>query len=179
MCGQGINKKYHRRSRGSVIAELPMVLWILFMVICFPMLNLATAFFRVSFLYAGVHFASISAARSASYLAPVDGKPSAVNEAVAKLNLLKNSFAGLDVQNIKTEIVVTNNDTLAMSNYNAPLAKPADQSVNSYQIQVSATCSGQPLVVVPSPFSIAGVNAPLVFNLQAKQYCENPQGLNL
>ncbi len=178
-----MKKQVSRKSRGtrcgSVLAELPLVLWVFFMVIALPLLNLGAAFIRVSFLYAGVHLASIAAARANTFLLPIDGKPSANTEALAKLNLMKGAFSGVDVRNVRTEILITNVDTLAASTSALPLSKPADQSVNTYQIVVSAQCEGQPLLPLPTPVPIAGISAPLTFNLSARQYCENPQGLTL
>ncbi|HNH75674.1 MAG TPA: hypothetical protein PLF23_17945 [Candidatus Obscuribacter sp.] len=168
-----------RPGRGSLLAELPVVLWILFVVIAFPLLNLTAAFLRCSFLYAGIHMASFSAARAGSFLAPVDGHPSAVTEAQSKLQNAKNAFSGIDVENIKTEILITNIDTQSTVARLSPLTDPADVSVNTYQIQVSARCSASPLVPIPSPIPIAGVSAPLVFDMTARQYCENPQGLTM
>lgn len=167
-----------KRFKGSMIAELPLVLWVLFIVIIFPLIDLGTAFLRVTFLYAGVHLSSIAAARANTFLVPLDGKPSAINEANSKLTQVKSAFSGLDVQDVKTEIIITNNDTQAVSFSSVPLTKQADVAMNSYQIQVSAVCSADPLITIPLPLAVAGLNAPLVFNMNARQYCENPQGLS-
>lgn len=167
-----------KRSKGSVIAELPVVLWVLFIVIVFPLIDLATAFLRVTFLYAGVHLASISAARANTFSLPLDGKPSATDEANSKLTQIKSAFSGLNVQDVKTEILITNNDTQVLSSSSVPLTKQADVALNSYQIQVSATCSADPLITIPIPLPVAGLNTPMTFNLNARQYCENPQGLS-
>ncbi len=166
------------RCKGSMIAELPLVLWVLLIVIVFPLIDLGTAFLRVTFLYAGVHLGSIAAARANTFLVPLDGKPSAINEANSKLTQVKSAFSGLDVQDVKTEILITNNDTQAVSFSSVPLTKQADVGINSYQIQVSAVCSADPLITIPLPLAVAGLNAPLVFNMNARQYCENPQGLS-
>jgi hypothetical protein len=167
-----------KRSRGAVIAELPLVLWVLFIVIVFPLLDLCTAFLRVTFLYAGVHLASISAARANTFSLPLDDKPSAIDEATRKLTQIKSAFSGLNVENVKTEILITNNDTQAISSSSVPLTKQADVAINSYQIQVSATCSAAPLITIPIPLPVAGLNTPMTFNLSARQYSENPQGLS-
>lgn len=162
-----------------MLAELPLILWAVLMVIFFPLLDLATVFLRLSFLYGGIHFASISAGRANSFSRPIDSKPSAQGEALSKLNQMEKSFSGLSIKNINTAILVTNNDTLAVSSVSLPLAKAADQSVNSYQIEVSADCSAEPLIPIPIPFKIEGLNAPITVHLSAKQYCENPQGLTI
>jgi hypothetical protein len=119
------------------------------MVIAFPLLNLSAAFLRITFMYCGIHMASWSAARAGTFLSPIDGKPSATGEAHTKLAQVKAAFSGIDVQNIKTEILGTNVTTLATASYTAPLSKSADQSVNSYQIQVTADCYGAPFFPCP------------------------------
>lgn len=167
------------RTRGVVTAELPVVLWVVFIVIAFPLMDLATAFLRIAFLYAGVHYASISAARTGSFAAPLDGKKSATQESVAILNQIKNGFAGLSMQNITTQIVITDNSKLTVTRQAAPLASPADATVNTYQIEVVADCTAAPLFVIPLPVAVAGLNAPLTVRLCARQYCENPQGLTI
>lgn len=168
-----------RSGRASMLAELPMILWAVLMVVAFPLIDLATVFLRITFSYAGIHYASISAARANTFSNPVDGKPSAQAEALSKIKQVENSFSGLSISNIKTAILITKNDTLALSSQLVPLAIPADQSVNSYQIEVSADCSAQPLIPIPIPVKIEGLNAPITLHLSAKQYCENPQGLTI
>ncbi|CAN5240553.1 hypothetical protein BH11CYA1_BH11CYA1_04900 [soil metagenome] len=168
-----------RSRRASMLAELPMILWAVLMVIAFPLLDLTTVFLRISFLYGGIHFASISAGRANSFSRPIDGKPSAQAEALSKLSQIEKGFSGLSIKNINTAILVTHNDTLAVTSQFVPLAVPADQSVNSYQIEVSADCSADPLIPIPIPFKIEGLNAPITVHLSAKQYCENPQGLTI
>lgn len=168
-----------RSGRAAMLAELPMILWAVLMVIAFPLIDLATVFLRISFLYAGIHYASISAARANSFSVPVDGKPSAKAETASKISQVQNSFSGLAVDNINTAILITKNDTLAITSQSVPLTTPADQSVNSYQIEVSADCSAEPLIPIPIPFKVDGLNAPIKLHLSAKQYCENPQGLTI
>ena len=168
-----------RSGLASMLAELPMILWAVLMVVAFPLIDLATVFLRIPFSYAGIHYASISAARANTFSNPVDGKPSAQAEALSKIKQVENSFSGLSISNIKTAILITKNDTLALSSQLVPLAIPADQSVNSYQIEVSADCSAQPLIPIPIPVKIEGLNAPITLHLSAKQYCENPQGLTI
>lgn len=176
-----MKKKYKggRSRKAMITAELPIILWILFIGIAFPVLDLATTFLRISFLYAGVHYASISAARAGSFSAPLDGKPSAQDETASKLNQIQKLFTGLSVANVNTAIVVIKNDTLAKSSQNVPLALPADQSANTYQIEVAADCSADPLFPIPLPIKVSGLNAPLTMHIAARQYCENPQGLTL
>jgi len=161
------------------MAELPVVLWVLFVLIAFPLMDLACAFLRISFLYAGVHYASISAARTGSFSIPLDGHPSAQGEVLTKLGNITSGFSGLAVTNINTDIVIIRNDTMAVSKQAVPLTSPADQGINTYQIEVTADCSADPLVPIPIPVTVSGLNAPLTVRLSAKQYCENPQGLTL
>jgi len=172
-------RSFLRRPRAAMLAELPMILWVLLMVVAFPIIDLTTVFFRITFLYAGIHFASISAARANTFALPIDGKPSAKSEVTSKINQIQKCFSGLAVTNIDTAILITKNDTLAQSSQSAPLVVAADQSVNSYQIEVSADCSAQPLIPIPIPVRIEGLNAPITVHLSAKQYCENPQGLTI
>ncbi|MBK7838271.1 MAG: hypothetical protein IPP97_08505 [Candidatus Obscuribacter sp.] len=173
------SKTKRTRERGVVTAELPIVLWIVFIVLAFPLMDMATAVLRIAFLYAGVHFASISAARTGSFAAPLDGKRSATQESQAILNQVKNGFAGLSLQNVTTQIVITDNSKLTVTRQSAPLAVPADSTVNTYQIEVVADCSAAPLFLIPIPFAVAGLNTPLTVRLSARQYCENPQGLTI
>ena len=173
------SRSRRRSGRASMLAELPMILWAVLMVVAFPIVDLATVFLRITFSYAGVHYASISAARANSFSNPVDGKPSAKAEALSKIKQVESSFSGLTITNINTAILITRNDTLALSSQSVPLPTPADQSVNSYQIEVSADCSAQPLIPIPIPVKVEGLNAPITLHLSAKQYCENPQGLTI
>ena len=167
------------RARGTFLAEVPFVLWMFFFVLLFPIINLATMFVRLTFLYGATHSACINAARARSFLAPLNGEPTAVALAQAGANGYAAAFTGIHVDSIDTVIVVTNITTLAQTISTTPLTTPPDLNNFTYQVQVTVNGATDPFLIVPTVFgiSIAGLNQPLNLTISDRQYFENPPGL--
>jgi hypothetical protein len=166
-----------RRSNGTFIAELPFVLWVFFFVLFFPMINLATMFIRLTFLYGATHSACISAARARSFLNPINSDPTAITLAQDGANGFVAAFTGIHVLTIDTVIVITNINTLKQTISTTPLTTPPDVTNFTYQVQVTINGATDPLFQVPSFLPISGLNQPMYLTLTDRQYFENPQGL--
>jgi hypothetical protein len=166
-----------RQPAGSVIAEAPVVLWILLFVVAFPLINLTTMFIRLSFLYAATHTACIQAARAKTYQASINSAPTALSLAQSGIDAVVASFTGIHVVQHSTAIVITDITTQAQTMQTAPLTTPADVSSFVYQVQVTTNGTADPLLPIPWPVSVAGFNAPLNVTFSDRQYFENPQGL--
>jgi hypothetical protein len=170
-----------RRRTGSVLLEGPFALWILFIILFFPLVNLCTICIRSTFLWCATHDATIYAARAMSFQSSVNGQPTAADLAELEAVRTANAFSGVHITNVLTEIVVTNNQTLAQTVQSTPLATPADTSDYSYQIQVAVSGNVDPFMpYVLSWFgTVPGLTKAYPVTFLDRQYCETPQGLNI
>ncbi|CAN5434616.1 hypothetical protein BH10CYA1_BH10CYA1_37240 [soil metagenome] len=166
------------RSKSGVV-ELPFVLWIFFIGLAFPLINLMTIGLRLTFLYTATHTACLRACRAQTFLTQVEGKPSCKMMANQAVQDVTSKFTGIHVTQITTQILTTNIDNSTQSRTVSPLTKPADVSKNTYQIEVVLACSADPFLPMPLPVQIAGLSAPLQVTLSDRQYCESPDGLNI
>jgi hypothetical protein len=166
-----------RRATGTFAVELPFVLWVFFFFLFFPMVNLATTFVRITFLYAATHNACIDAARARSFLNSINGDPTAISLAQDGANIVTSEFNGIHVLNIDTVIVITNIATHAQTISTTPLSSPADVTNFTYQVQVTVNGASDPLFPIPAFLPISGLNQPLLVTISDRQYFENPQGL--
>ena len=165
--------------RKSGVVELPFVLWIFFIGLAFPLINLMTIGLRLTFLYTATHTACLRACRGQTFIVPVEGKPSCKMLAEQAVQDVTNKFTGIHVAQITTQILTTNIDSTSQSRTVSPLTKPADVSKNTYQIEVVLACSADPFLPMPLPVQIAGLSAPLHVTLSDRQYCESPDGLTI
>jgi hypothetical protein len=169
-----------RSKRGSFIVEGPIALFLFLFFFVFPFMDLATITLRTTFLYAAVHNAAWEAARARSYQKSLPGFPSAIELANTVSQKVVSSFSGIKINSVKTTIITTNIQTLKETRQSAPLATPADSSLNSYQVEVALTGSVDPLIIYNGGElgKIPGLTQPMVLTFTDRQYCENPQGLN-
>ncbi len=170
-----------RNKRGSMIAELPVVIWIIFILLFFPFLDLASVCLRTYFLYQYTQQAALEAARAPSFSRPISPDLSAVQAAQEIVNSLKTSFTGIDVKNVDTRIGWIDAQSGASQTSNTPLNPPVDSSKSIYQIEVTTTADLEPFIPnVPEIFgSIPGLTAPMRLSVRAREYCESPAGLTI
>jgi hypothetical protein len=168
-----------RRTTGSFLVEIPFVLWFFFFLLFFPMVNMATMFLRLTFLYGAAHNGCIQASRARSFQNPINGDPTAITLAQDGANSYGTAFTGIHVLNIDTVIIITNINTKVQTISTTPLVTPPDVTNFTYQTQVTITGAADPLFICPTFFGIpiAGLNQPLSVIISDRQYFENPQGL--
>jgi len=166
-----------RKNAGSVIAEAPAVLYVFFVLVVFPLIDLVTAFIRLTFIYTATHQSCIWAARARTFQTSINGDPTAEALAQAGADTAIGCFTGVTLS-VTPQIIVTDISTLKQTVYTNPLPAPADISKNTYQVQVIGVGNALPLFNIPLPVSVPGLNAPLSMTLADRQYFENPIGLN-
>jgi hypothetical protein len=81
-----INSRKNRRSKGASMAELPAVLYLLFIGLVIPLLALAAFSYRISLAYFAVRNAASQAARSPTFTAATAAATSAWNTDTAAWN---------------------------------------------------------------------------------------------
>lgn len=172
----------HRSKNGNSIAEVPAVLFLLFLCVMLPFIDLATIGLRSTFLFAATHFATIEAARAKTFFTSVTPQqPSAVALARQQASATAGSFNGVQVVNIATSILITDVNTLQQQRVSAPLAQAPDSTSNTYQIEVRVNGMIRPLVEYNCGIfgNIPGFTAPIPLTFVDRQFCENPQGLTM
>jgi hypothetical protein len=170
-----------RPKRGSVLAEAPVTLWVLFFVLFLPCMNLGAVCLRSTLLYWSVHTAAFEAARAKTFQAAVNGSPSAVQLASSQVQSVVAAFSGITVSQVSVNIVSTDVNTMTVARQSVPLSVPADASQNTYQIEVTAKGTFDPFFNFRSNLfpAIPGLTAPIPATFVDRQFCENPQGLNI
>jgi hypothetical protein len=176
---QKIRQSDNRSKRGSSIAELPVVLWLIFFVFLFPLVDVAFCGLRLTFLYAAAHNACISAARARTYQTTPDTHPTAIQLAQTGASLVINGFSGVHQDQLQTAIIVNNVNTNALTVVPGPLSTPPDTSNNTYQIQVTLNGHVDPFIPIFLPTGVPGLNQPLYLTFTEAQFFENPAGLTL
>lgn len=169
------NVSKNRRARGSTMADTPVTLWLLFLGLTFPLMDLASITMRYTFLLAAARDGAFAGSREQTYtLADAALK--------AKIAQTAASFTGITVTGVTTNIVTVNLASKAVSRTPAKLAAPANPSVNLYQIEARVAGTIQPFInmggvggILPN---VPGITAPVQTSVTCREYFENPQGLN-
>jgi competence protein ComGC len=169
-----------KHGQGSTLAEMPMVIWLIFIFLLMPMLSLATMTLRSALLNAVVQNAGAAAAKAKTFEVGTADKPSATEISRQVMTDSIKTIAGLKLTSVQTNIITTRLPAGTPVRQPTKLALPADASANVYQIETAATCQIEPLVKLSPAIcgTIPGVSAPLTVTDAARAMAENPQGLN-
>lgn len=173
-------KIVNRSRKGNFIVDTPIALFVFFFFFVFPFVDIATVTLRTTFLYAATHNAAWESARAHSYQTSLDNQPSTMQLAEAVARKTASSFSGIKINSVQTSIVATDLKTLKQTRQTARLTTPADQSLNSYQIEVAVNGDVSPLITYSNNHAltkIPGLTEPMNLTFTDRQFCENPQGL--
>lgn len=175
-------KKHTRRRRagGSVIADTPLALWVLFVLFTIPFLDLASVCLRYTFFVTASRDAAHEAARAKSFFVDLSAdQRSSVSMAQETAENVARSFSEINVTAVNTRLLITNIASGAVTIRTTPLPAPADTSSNLYEIETIVSGNINPLVTFnagPMP-GIPGLSAPVPVTVSSRELCENPQGL--
>lgn len=174
-----------RRERGSSIAELPVAIFVLLIVLLFPLLDLGTMALRSATIFEAARNAAHHAGRAKSFLQDGgDGELSATNAAVKWSTMTcQSSLAGTTVKrsDVQASIIGTPFDTKKTPVRSSNPLTTVEPETYLYQIEVSITGSVEPLVLLNKELlgSIPGLTAPLKISATFREYCEHPYGLTI
>jgi hypothetical protein len=170
-----------RTHQGSMIAEMPVALWLLFVVFIIPFIDLTTVMLRYTFVVAASRDGVHAAAKAKSYMSDLTANdPSAMSLSDKFARRTAAAFTEIIINEVRTRIVVTNLSNGRVTVLEAPLTKPADTAENLYQIETAVTAQINPLIPFETGFfeGIPGLSAPMLATVCSRELCENPQGLN-
>ena len=162
------------------MAELPLIFWLVFFFIGFPMIIFGTLGVRYVFLVNAARAAASAAAQCKSF--QVDVSPtdkSAVNISNQLVAQTVNTFTGIKLQKTTVSIVICNLSNQNITSQLTALTKPADTSANLYDVEVAVQGQIQPLFTMPGNIfgPIPGLSAPLSTTARSLAMFENTQGL--
>ena len=168
-------KRKNRKHSGTFLAELPAVLYLLFIGIAVPMLILGSMFGRAFLLYSATQDACIQAARSRSFTEAKTTMTSVFNNGVS-------SWTGLS--GTPTFSVLVKPLTASASQVKtSPLPDGSIQiSQNVYLARVVVDGQIDPLIHFSGSggwqgMKIPGLTEPYPLTMSHVSYFENPQGL--
>lgn len=167
------------RQRGSV-AELPLVMLTLFLMIAFPMINLGTTALRfVLFLHCCKQAATV-AASAYSFSVGSAAKPAAVVSGPAKVNNSVAHFPGITVQSTTVNVVSVQMDNGVITKYPSKLSAPADTGKNLYFVELTSTALIEPMTTVKLPcfMNVPGLSSNWTSKVSLREFVESPQGLD-
>lgn len=176
-----ISRRQYRPAKGSITAELPVVLWVIFVAMTIPLVAMVSFSIRYNFLVAASRDAAYTASRATTYAADVSpSELSAVHSADAAARVTASKFSEITVNSVSTNIIITRLSTGVITRQNQALAQPADTSTYVYQIETVVNGSTTPLLALEECYwnRVPGLTAPINVSIASKAYFENPQGLN-
>ncbi|MBX9567450.1 MAG: hypothetical protein K2X77_01080 [Candidatus Obscuribacterales bacterium] len=174
-----------RKASGSSIAEIPVALFVLLIVLLFPLLDLGTIALRSATIFEAARNAAHHAGRAKSFLQDGgEGELSAKSAAVKWTALTcHSSLRGTSIESsdVQATIIGTPFDTKKTPVRSASPLPGVEPETYLYQIEVSVTGSVEPLVLLNKDLlgQIPGVTAPLKISATFREFCEHPYGLTI
>lgn len=162
------------------MAELGPALFLILIIIIFPVATLGSLGLRYSFLIMTVRAAAKDAARCKQFQQDVNSyQISAKNASQQTVGRYLQTFRGITVSNNRTFIQIFNRNTQNITFSDVPL-NTIDDTNNIYNIGVQLTAQVDPLFRnSPGKWgSIPGLTAPFPVTAVAAAVAENPSGLN-
>ncbi len=176
---KAIQLRVPRISRGNSLIEIGPFLFILFLLIFFPLVTLATTGMRYLFCVNAVHRAALAASLAQTFQTNRSSTNlSAVNLAqqVAAQNI--SAFTGITLMQTNTFIIITPDNGSAQTKQSVPLTTPANTTNNVYNVEVQLVASINPWIAGTFLHAqIPGLNAPFTITTVANVVFENTQGL--
>ncbi len=172
-----------RSCEGSELAEFGPTLFIVFVMLLFPLIALGTLALRYSLFAYAARLAASAGAKCTTF--KIDANPprdcSAVNIASAIANQTVSGFSGITLSKIDCYIVTSPLGAGAVQRQTTPLAIAADTNTGSYAFEVVLRGQVSPLITNPNSwfFNIPGLSAPITTSVSADAFVENTQGLTL
>lgn len=180
------NRSRYRRSRGHSIAELGPALFMVLLVMIFPLACLASLGTRYTFMFYAVRNAAREASRCTQFQANQSAyQLSAQNRATQMMNLWANpttGFRGVSAVTTTTWIHVIDIASGAITRYSSPIpaGTPINTVDNVYNITVQVQANVDPLFEGGNGWfnpNIPGLTTRFPVTITCAAMSEKPQGL--
>jgi len=183
-----------RKSKGAMAAEYVATMYVLFLFIFFPVLNLGTCGLRAFFLWFACNQATMLAAKAKTFntlvYVPDPGGtpyPGAYDTARARAAQIRGMFPGVnwttnatnpEVDILLSPIPGSGAGAAAKIVGPTPLGLGNIPDVNQYVASIRVTILGQVDPLIPVPwFNIQGLTSPMFLTVTSQAEFENPPGL--
>ena len=168
------------RSKKGSMAELGPVLFVLLFMFVIPMINLGSLATRYALAMTVCREAAHQSAVSYTFEKGSPGKPSAIEAVDAAVSSTVARFAGIKIVSKDIDIIATDVNTEAIDRFTDKLTAPANTQSNIYTLETILVADLSPLITYTGPFlsNIPGLTGPYRVRLCAREFAENPQGLN-
>lgn len=167
----------NRRAKGNVIAEAPGVFWAILFLLTFPFVDYCSLGIRSALVFSAANQSTLTASKARSYEVGTTDAPSAKELALSTAQLCSQSWSGIQLQSVSTQIVQTNINTQTQTKQSGKLTSPPNTADNTFQLEVTITCAVDPLIKVPFFVGIPGISVPYIMTVTQRNYFENSQGL--
>ncbi len=167
--------------KAQAIAELPLVIFVIFLLLTIPLVDLVCFSLRYNFLNIVAKETVHAASRAKTFQANVSPQDlSAVNLANVQAASSAALFPEITVNSVQTSIVITNLATGQTSRQNTKLLQPANTSTYTYQIETRINGQTNPIILMSTDYwgAVPGLTAPITVSIASRAYAECPQGLN-
>lgn len=168
----------NRKATGSSMLDIPVGLMMVMVVLFIPLVSLASVTLRSTIVAAIMRDAAHQAAKSRTFLRPVQGEKSATEAAQDALQTSLASFPGITLTNVDVDIIACGAST--QERFEEKLPAPADPTQFVYLLDVTATVQITPLIQGDERLfgSIAGITTPMIVPVGASQISEHTEGLH-
>ncbi|MBS2006446.1 MAG: hypothetical protein JST01_05365 [Cyanobacteria bacterium SZAS TMP-1] len=183
-----------RKSKGAMAAEYVATMYVLFLFIFFPVLNLGSCGLRAFFLWFACNQATMLAAKAKTFntlvYVPDPGGtpyPGAYDTARARAAQIRGMFPGVnwttnatnpEVDILLSPIPGSGAGAAAKIVGPTPLGLGNIPDVNQYVSSIRVTINGQVDPLIPVPwFNIQGLTSPMFLTVSSQAEFENPPGL--
>lgn len=166
-----LTTKSKRNCRGSVLAEMPATMYLIFIGLLIPMIGLVTFGYRAALINFSVKDACYKASKSSTF---TNAKAN-MNAAWTADSKLWSGVSGTPTLMSVKHPLNGGPETTSVS----PLAKgTVDKTNNIYFYRLNATCVIQPIFGGSwLGMKVVGLNVPYTCNMTYQNYCESPDGL--
>lgn len=168
------------RSNSGSVAEMAPVLFVIFFLFVIPMINIGCLATRYALAMTACREAAHQAAVAYTFQTGSAGRPSAMDACDQAILNTVAKFSGITVASKDLDIIATNINTQAINRYPGKLTSPANTQTDVFSLETNMVVDLDPLIAYNGPFlsNIPGLTGPYRVNLYAREYAENPQGLN-
>jgi len=166
-------RQRNRRLGGQVLAELPVMLIVLFFGFMIPLILFCTLGYRAILLWVSTRAACQAAAKCSTFTSASN----IANQTLASQINKNGNITGSG----QLYIVIQPQGGGAFTAQSTKLSSPATTSTNVYFVRYSVNGALQPLfpdVAWLGGAGIPGLNAPINLAIASENYFENPSGLN-
>jgi hypothetical protein len=167
-----------KRRKGSILAEMPATMYLIFFGLLLPLIGMATIGYRISLAYFAVKDSCYKAAKSATFSTPPNSAVSNAAAAWAQDTAAWNGITGTYTISIVTQPIAGGTETISTTKL--PTTPAPNTALNMYFIRLVATCQVQPFFPAPGGWmglQVPGLTKAYPMTMKYQYYVENTAGL--